>query len=654
MPAKFPPPAGRGRMYGRRVSVDLGPHYQARQAELDRSLAVLGERSDKLSQQRGILMLALIAALITSWIKGWPVWGLSIAGVLGAGFIGLVVRHALVASERTLCEERQRWVRAARVRMGLEPAEKDAKQSKKAAAVDAFGARFEKPEHPYSGDLDLFGERSLFAAASRAETSIGEETFAKWLTKPGTLEEIRARQEAAQELCKRPRLLEDVAILARRAESRGRAEEPLTVWGEAPAELPVGAGADPKLAARGTLIWIARLLVPLTVTLFFTRPLLLPLGKLGSYAYAGSLTAQVIVLGLLYGPISRMITFVSSRESPFGRFRTLFTLIEEAPAFESALLRRVVAALKREGEPQASLEIARLERVVGFADLRHNVIVHTLVNLLFLYDLWVGLALERWRARSGKRVRGWLTAVGELEAICSVATFAGEHPDFAWPEMVEGAPTLAAEDLGHPLIAPGVRVTNPASLAATNEASTLALLVTGSNMSGKSTYLRSLGLCAVMAAAGMPVCAKSARLSVLRVWTSMRIADALEKGMSHFYAELLRLKEIVKDAQGGAHVLFLLDEILHGTNSHERTIGARGVVLDLIDRGAIGAVSTHDFALVGIAEESAGRVRTVHFSDRVEGDKMLFDYRMHEGVVETTNAIRLMKAVGIDVAYGER
>ena len=188
---------------------------------------------------------------------------------------------------------------------------------------------------------------------------------------------------------------------------------------------------------------------------------------------------------------------------------------------------------------------------------------------------------------------------------------------------------------------------NDASLSPTQRA----LLITGSNMSGKSTYLRAVGLCSTMANAGLPVCAEQATLTVMKTWTSMRIGDALDRGMSHFYAELVRLKAIVSSAQGGDPVLFLLDEILHGTNSHERSIGARGVVLDLIRRGAVGGVSTHDFALVAIADESNGLVRKVHFSDHIEDGKMVFDYKLKSGVVESTNAIRLMKHLGINVDY---
>ncbi|HTJ84578.1 MAG TPA: DNA mismatch repair protein MutS, partial [Polyangiaceae bacterium] len=431
----------------------------------------------------------------------------------------------------------------------------------------------------------------------------------------------------------------------RKSGSRGRTDEPLSVWGEAPAELPTSAAAKPPASSRRGFVLAARALVPLTAVLFLGRPWLVLVHPRASLAWLVPFIAQMLVLGLLYGPIARMVSVVSSREAPFGRFRAVFARVEGLTP-KSARLVKIVAALRGDGAP-ASVEIARLERIVGFADLRHNTLVHLVVNFAFLYDVWVALALERWRGRSGRRARGWITALGELEALASIATYAGEHPAFSWPEVDDGEAHLDAEALGHPLIAANKRVVNDASLPSPGRA----FLVTGSNMSGKSTFLRSLGLATVMAFAGLPICATRLRVARVETWTSMRVGDALDQGMSHFMAELVRLKSVVVAAQAGKKVLFLLDEILHGTNSRERTIGARGVVMDLVRHGAIGGVSTHDFALVSIADESDGKVQTVHFSDRIEGGAMLFDYTLKRGVVQSTNAIRLMKVVGIDVAY---
>jgi hypothetical protein len=359
---------------------------------------------------------------------------------------------------------------------------------------------------------------------------------------------------------------------------------------------------------------------------------------------------QLGVLAALYTPLSRMISFVTSRETPFGRFVNLFHLMESTE-FESPMLRELTLSLRGdERSPSASIEIARLERVISFADLRQNTLIHIAANLAFLYDLWCGLALERWRVRSGRKARVWLRAIGTIEALASLAVFAAEHPDYAFPEVEEGPPRFDVEELGHPLIAADRRVSNTYAFEGPGHAA----LITGSNMSGKSTWLRSMGTCVVMAMAGSVVAAKRANLSRIEVWTSMRIRDSLEEGLSHFYAELLRLKGIqdaVRAARGSSTipVMFLLDEVLHGTNSRERTLGAKSVVLFMIDCGAIGAVSSHDLHLAALEEESGGRILNHHFSDKIEGGKMTFDYQLRRGVVQSTNALRLMKLVGLAV-----
>jgi DNA mismatch repair ATPase MutS len=255
-------------------------------------------------------------------------------------------------------------------------------------------------------------------------------------------------------------------------------------------------------------------------------------------------------------------------------------------------------------------------------------------------------ALLRWRVRAGSQVRRWIEAMAELEALASLATFAEEHPSFAFPEVSAGDLHLVAEGLGHPLIPATARVENDVTLGSPGNV----LLVTGSNMSGKSTLLRAMGINAVLALAGGPVCARRLSMACCQVRTSMRITDSLEEGVSHFYAELLRLKAIVDAANAGERVLFLLDEVLHGTNSRERNIGAKAVVSHLMMEGAIGAVSSHDVGLADLEVESGGRVKNVHFQELVEAGKMTFDYRLKPGVVTSSNALRLMKLIGIRVA----
>jgi DNA mismatch repair ATPase MutS len=322
----------------------------------------------------------------------------------------------------------------------------------------------------------------------------------------------------------------------------------------------------------------------------------------------------------------------------------MIAVVEREP-FEAPMLAKLKARLS-EGGRTASAEIAALERVVGWVDARRNEVFRLLLGPLVMWDVHCAAALVRWRSRAGGHVRGWLDALGELEALASLAGFAFEHPAFTWPEL-SAEPVLEATGLGHPLVADDKRVGNDVTLSGAGRA----LVVTGSNMSGKSTLLRALGINVVLAAAGAPVCARAARFGPARVATSMRIEDSLEQGVSHFYAELRRLKRVIDLARAPGHgpVLFLLDEILHGTNSRERVLGACAVVRELLAKGALGAVSTHDLGITALGEELGGKVQNVHFEEQVAGEQMSFDYVLRPGIVQSSNALRLMRAVGIDV-----
>jgi DNA mismatch repair ATPase MutS len=302
----------------------------------------------------------------------------------------------------------------------------------------------------------------------------------------------------------------------------------------------------------------------------------------------------------------------------------------------------------RPGAPAApadarpSRAVRRLRFWVDLFDSRRNQFFAP-VALLTLWGAHCALAIEVWRARHGAAVGAWLAAVGELEALSSLAGFAWEHPADVYPEIVEGEPCVEAEGLGHPLLAEDRCVRNDVTLGG----ATRVLIVSGSNMSGKSTLLRAVGTNAVLALAGAPVRARRLRLSRLSIGATLRIRDSLQEGTSRFYAELIRLRDLVRIADGPIPLLFLLDEILHGTNSHDRRLGAAAIVRGLVERGAIGLVTTHDLALAAVANDPDVRAANVHFEDRLEDGQMVFDYRIRPGVVRTSNALALMRALGL-------
>jgi DNA mismatch repair ATPase MutS len=262
-----------------------------------------------------------------------------------------------------------------------------------------------------------------------------------------------------------------------------------------------------------------------------------------------------------------------------------------------------------------------------------------------MYSLHTTLAAERWRAEHGAAVRAWVSAVGEFEALLSLAAYHYEHPDDPFPEFVEGSARFEGVSLGHPLLPAERCVRNGASVGDTSKV----MLISGSNMSGKSTLMRTVGINVVLAMAGAPVRASSFRLTPLQVGASIRINDSLHEGSSRFYAEITRLRQLLELTEGALPLLFLLDELLQGTNSKDRRIGAEGVVKAFVERAAIGLISTHDLALTDIAGLQPGAIHNVHFQDEIENGRMKFDFTLREGVVTRSNGIELMRSVGLKV-----
>ncbi|HVZ18398.1 MAG TPA: hypothetical protein VG897_14855, partial [Terriglobales bacterium] len=282
---------------------------------------------------------------------------------------------------------------------------------------------------------------------------------------------------------------------------------------------------------------------------------------------------------------------------------------------------------------------------IDLVDSRENLILRT-PNISLLYELQVAFAVEAWRRRYGRAIRSWLTTIGEIEALVSLAAYSYEHPGDPFAEFVEGEDTqFVGECLGHPLISAEKNIRNDAHL----DQATRALVVSGSNMSGKSTYLRTIGLNAVLAMAGAPVRATILRLAPVQVASSLHVVDSLQTGRSGFASELGRLREIMVLMQHDLPVLFLVDELLHGTNSHDRLAGGQALLRAFITYGAIGVVTTHDLSITQIPLDLQAMVRNAHFEDRVEDGHMVFDYRLREGVVVRSNALELMRSIGLDV-----
>jgi len=493
------------------------------------------------------------------------------------------------------------------------------------AGSGVSGQAFLDPEHPYAADLDLFGTGSLFERLCTARTRSGEETLASWLLAPADPDTVRARQDAVTELRPRLDLREEVALLG--ADVReGIDPEALSSWGMIPAVYP---SRTPAVVAS-----VLAVLGLATLGVWITTGVAFPLAAVALVEMAFAATQKKRV--------RQVLASVERRTHDLVLISELLARLERED-FTSPLLIRLRAALQTEGEP-ASRRVAKLARLLAMIDQGNNQFVAPFAALV-LWKTHLSMAVDAWRVRTGPAISGWLAAVGEFEALESIAAYAFESPDDPFPTLIEGETRFEAEGVGHPLIPEAACVRNDVRLGGELRV----LLVSGSNMSGKSTLLRTLGVNTVLALAGAPVRAKRLSLSVLAVGATLRVQDSLQAGRSRFYAELTRIRTLVGMAEGPPPLLFLLDEIFHGTNSHDRTVGAEAVILGLIDRGAIGLVTTHDLALAAVADRLAPRAVNVHFEDQLVDGTLQFDYRMRPGVVTHSNALALMRAVGLDV-----
>jgi hypothetical protein len=499
------------------------------------------------------------------------------------------------------------------------------------------GERYRSPEHLYADDLDLFGAGGLFELLVTTRTRGGEDVLASWLMSPADPRTILDRQAAVAELAPKLDLREELAVVGPEFDATVRTED-LRAWAMAPPQLRE---SWPRFVLPLAAAVSVALIVQWIVTGVPSDWLLLAFG-----------VQLLLALRFRHGA-HHVAHGIEAREQELRVLALIMERLEREPA-SSPRLQALRDRLRATGRSPAD-EIHRLARLIDILSSGHNQIFAPISALLML-GTQLAFAVERWRMRCGPAVPEWLAAVAEYEALSALATYASEHPLHPYPEVVEGPALFAADALVHPLLGASA-VANDVRLGA--DAPQL-LLVSGSNMSGKSTLLRTVGLNAVLAQAGAPVRATRLRMSPLRIGATLRIQDSLQAGRSRFYAEITRISEVVALSGSGDRppspkatavpgTLFLFDELLAGTNSHDRLAGATGILRGLLDRGALGLATTHDLALTGMVEGLGGRAVNVHFEDKFEDGMLTFDYRLKPGVVRTSNAIALMRAVGLEV-----
>jgi len=578
----------------------------ARRAELQ----ILEDRDRELSRYRAITATVAVLAFIATASRPVAVLGLGLAVIV---FVALVIVHEKVAQKLSRMRRRVAFYEAALGRARGEW-----------AGTGEPGTEFLDPAHPYAIDLDLFGRGSLFERLCTARTHAGQAQLASWLQHPSSLASLRDRQLAVAEMGPRIDLREDLAVLG--AEARRSVDSrALLAWAELP---PVDVPRRLLLASGLSSAAVAIALAGWSLDLWAAAPFQLATIAVMICNWRGRSFSGRVLDGL-----GRPVHNLQTLTELFDRLGT--------ERFESTRLTQLHTALSADGQPPSG-PIRRLGRWLEIHESKGNVFF-AILSFFLVWDLQLAAAVAGWRRRFGRAVPLWIGALGEIEALISLSGYAFENPGDPNPVFEETGPCFDAVGLAHPLL-PGARaVRNDLRLDGSGQM----LVVTGSNMSGKSTLLRTVGINAVLALAGAPVRAISLRLSPLAVGASIRIQDSLEEGESRFYAEIKRVRQILDIGKGEIPLLFLLDEIFDGTNSAERRIGAEAVVRSLLDRRAIGLVTSHDLALAEIAVSLSPRALNVHFEDHLEGDRMAFDYRIKSGPVQRGNALGLMRAVGL-------
>jgi hypothetical protein len=485
------------------------------------------------------------------------------------------------------------------------------------------------PGHPYASDLDIVGDASLLQRLDTTHTAAGATTLAGWLAQPASTEAIAARQEAVTELAPKVELRQELeaAVLDT---GRERLDAGPFV------EMMSGKGL---FEDKPWLAFVAPLLPSSLIGLYVAGHFeLLP-----GWLWLAPLLVQIGLVRRTEPRAREVYEAMGEKKGFVDAYANLFEVVEGAE-LEAPALKRLKRELEIEGAPP-SAQMRRLDRWVGWFELRATGIVWIVLNPLLLWDLNCLIGIERWIRHVGRRCGAWFEHVGELEALASLSVLLHQDPAARLPEIVGEDVPFEAEGIAHPLLPADERVANDVALRGPGSC----LIVTGSNMAGKSTLLRAVGVNVALALAGGPVVARAMRVPRVRLRASMRIADSLQSGASYFQAELARLRLVVSHAEKQPPIFFLLDELLRGTNAKARHLGARAVVKHLLERGAMGLVATHDVALSELEEEHPERVANVHFTDVFLDGVMTFDYRLRPGVVKTSNALRLLSQVGIEV-----
>lgn len=592
--------------------------YSRRSTELRAEADETSARYSKYTQVLMLLGLLACVALYQSIVaKRWLLW--TVGGLVPVAGWVVQRRHRLHVRSVQLCSLTDYYGKGT------------ARLARKWNELDD-GKKFLEQDHLYSTDLDLFGEGSLYQLLCSARTHIARETLARWMKSPAKREEILARQEAISELRPRRDLPESIVTAGPMQVSDFRPEF-LKNWVAESSPFPLWA---PILA----------LLLALAVII---QPILYWAGFLALDTLWANLVKllfiEAVFAAIFRSQVKSVLEPLDTLSIELPTMRELLRIMERE-SFTSEKLKAISDRLGSKSRAP-SRQIQRLLRLIRLVKQRQNE-WFAYPSFCLLWGTQFAMAIERWRRRHGARVLEWMDALGEFEALISLSTYTYEHPTDPFPELAEETAMFEAEGMGHPLLEESACVRNDVQLGESKQF----LIVSGSNMSGKSTFLRAIGMNAVLAFMGAPVRSARLRLSPLAIGAAIRLQDSVVDGRSHFLAEMQRLRRMIEAADHGP-LLFLADEIMGGTNSHDRRIATEWVIRAFVLRGAIGAISTHDLALTEIAMNGLPG-RNVYFEDSGESGTLSFDYKLRQGVLSRSNALNIAHMLGIDAAAEQR
>ncbi len=596
--------------------MDPKEFYQNRLTELSTQLKKLKQRKSSFAWLR----LGSIAAIVFAF---YLLWSLGVVYVVTATVLLLFIFTRLIYADLKNQSKIEHTSKLININ----------ENELKCLAGDYYdfetGAEHIPKEHPYANDLDIFGRASIFQYINRTTSEPGSRRLADYLKSPASINDISKRQFATKELSTKITWVQDLMAEGKKNKITFSTKKRLNDWMKEP----------PVFSKFRPWKWL-RYLLPAIILSIVTLYIFDEVGNTVFYLTLLIFAAIAYQINKVVAPVHEALSKVADELSTLSNSISSI----ETEQFNSPLLKELKSVFLEKNK-KASEDISQIKKILDKLDLRYNLVISLPLNLLLLWNLQQILDLEKWKASQQNNLNSWFDTLADFEALNSFGILYFNHPEWIFPDILPEYFSITGKEIGHPLIPIEKRVDNFISIPTKSEL----MLVTGSNMAGKSTYLRSIGVNVVLAMAGAPVCAGSFSVSHVQLISSMRITDNLEESTSTFYAELKKLKTIIEKVNAGESVFILLDEILRGTNSLDRHTGSKALIKQLIKKKAAAIIATHDLELANLKEEFSENILNYHFDVQVSNDELYFDYMLKPGVCNSLNASILMRKIGIEL-----